>query len=132
MSSDIPGTPDKKNAFPHFDSRWNDREVPENYLESEKPKTFMQMDQERRAAGGGRLGPEEIENRFGFHKATIEGPNATLQAHTQVRLMFRELGETLDQLLPANRAKSVAFQELESASMWFHKAIAEQAPLIEE
>lgn len=78
------------------------------------------------------VGKEEIENRFGFHKATIEGPNATAPNHIGVRLLFRQLAEGLDVILPAGRAKSVAFTELETASMWAHKAIAEQAPVVGE
>lgn len=77
----------------------------------------------------GQLGPEEIENRFGFHKATVEGANATLPKHAELRLAFREFAEHLDRILPGGRAKSVSFTELENASMWAHKAIAEQAPL---
>lgn len=78
------------------------------------------------------LGPVEIEHRFGFHKATVEGENATLPRHTELRVKFREFAEFLDILLPAGRATSVAFTELENASMWAHKAIAEEAPLISE
>lgn len=78
------------------------------------------------------LGKAEIENRFGFHKGTIEGPNATAPQHGQVRAEFREFGEFLDEFLPDGRAKSVMFTELESASMWAHKAIAEQAPVVKE
>ncbi len=78
------------------------------------------------------LGKNEIEHRFGFHKATVEGENATLPVHSDTRLKFREFAEWLDQNLPDGRAKSVAFTELENASMWSHKAIAELAPLIEE
>lgn len=78
------------------------------------------------------LGPAEIENRFGFHKATIEGDNATLPKHRDVRLLFRELAEQLDALCPPGRAKSVMFTELENASMWAHKAIAETAPTVNE
>lgn len=78
------------------------------------------------------LGAEEIENRFGFHKATIEGDNATLPNHVTVRRLFREFAEQLDELLPSGRAKYVAFTELESASMWAHKSIAEKAPLVRE
>lgn len=78
------------------------------------------------------LGPDEIENRFGFHKATVEGQNATLPLHRDTRLAFRELAELLDGLLPDSRAKSVMYTELETASMWAHKAIAEHAPLISE
>lgn len=80
----------------------------------------------------GMLGAEEIEHRFGFHKATIEGENATLPMHRDTRLAFREFAEFLDDVLPAGRAKSVAFTELENASMWAHKAIAETAPVIRE
>lgn len=78
------------------------------------------------------LGPEEVERRFGFHKATVEGENATLPKHRDTRLKFREFAEWLDEVLPEGRAKSVAFTELENASMWSHKAIAETAPVITE
>lgn len=78
------------------------------------------------------VGAVEIEHRFGFHKATVEGENATLPIHRDTRLLFREFAERLDALLPAGRAKSVAFTELESASMWAHKSIAELAPAVRE
>ena len=78
------------------------------------------------------LGSEAIEHRFGFHKATIEGENATLPKHREVRLLFREFAEKLDGILDDGRAKSVAFTNLEDASMWSHKAIAENAPVISE
>jgi hypothetical protein len=78
------------------------------------------------------IGAEEIEHRFGFHKATIEGENATLPKHREVRLLFREFAERLDEILVPGRAKSVAFTNLEDASMWSHKAIAETAPVVEE
>lgn len=78
------------------------------------------------------LGADEIEHRFGFHKATIEGENATLPRHREVRMLFREFAEKLDEILGDSRAKSVAFTHLEDASMWSHKAIAEDAPLISE
>jgi hypothetical protein len=78
------------------------------------------------------LGKDEIENKFGFHKATVEGENATLPRHRDLRLKFREFAEFLDTLLPEGRAKTVAFTELETASMWAHKAIAETAPAVRE
>ena len=74
----------------------------------------------------------EIEHRFGFHKATIEGDNATLPMHRDTRIKFREFAEFLADTLPEGRAKAVAFTELETASMWCHKAIAELAPAIAE
>lgn len=78
------------------------------------------------------MGKDEIEHRFGFHKGTIEGPNATAPKHRDTRLKFREFAEYLDEVLPEGRAKSVAFTELENASMWAHKAIAETAPVVNE
>lgn len=78
------------------------------------------------------IGPDDIENRFGFHKATVEGDNATLPTHRDIRLRFREFAEFLDGVLPDGRAKSVTFTELETASMWAHKSVAETAPLVRE
>lgn len=72
----------------------------------------------------GRLGEEEINNRFGFHKAKIEGPNPSATEHAAVRIEFMNFAKWLDKNLPGCREKSVAFTELESASMWAHKAIA--------
>ena len=78
------------------------------------------------------IGKDEIEHRFGFHKATVEGENATLPKHRDTRLKFREFAAFLDEVLPEGRAKAVAFTELENASMWSHKAIAENAPVVRE
>lgn len=78
------------------------------------------------------MNKEEIEHRFGFHKATIEGPNATLPKHRDLRILFRKFAEEIDAILPDGRAKSVAFTNLEDASMWSHKAVAELAPSIKE
>lgn len=46
------------------------------------------------------IGSDEIENRFGFHKATIEGDNASLPKHMAVRRLFKELANQLDDLAP--------------------------------
>ena len=78
------------------------------------------------------IGKEEINHRFGTHKATIEGPAATAPAHAQLRMNFKHFAEILDQMLADGREKSVAFTELENASMWAHKALAKIAPLIDE
>lgn len=78
------------------------------------------------------IGQDEIQNRFGFHKGTIEGPNATTPRHANLRKQFMALATLLDHSLPDGRAKSVAFTELETASMWAHKAIAELAPVVDE
>lgn len=89
-----------------------------------------QLDLERRSRAS--LGAEEIENRFGFHKATIEGANATLPVHRDVRILFRRFAEALDEQLVDGRAKDLFWTHLETASMWAHKAIAEQAPVVGE
>lgn len=75
------------------------------------------------------VGEDEIVNRFGFHKGTIEGPNATAPRHSDLRKDFMQFAVLLDEVLPDGRAKHLAFTELEAASMWAHKAIAEQAPI---
>lgn len=78
------------------------------------------------------LGREEIEARFGFHKATIEGENATVPLHRDMRRLFVELGVQLDALVPEGRTKRAAFTQLQTASMWMHFAVAEQAPVVDE
>lgn len=74
----------------------------------------------------------EIKSRFGSHKATIEGPAATATKHAELRRWFVVLATELDGILDDGREKAVAFTELETASMWAHKALAKTAPLIEE
>lgn len=78
------------------------------------------------------LGHEEIENRFGFHKATIEGDDATKPKHAKIRAAFKDFAGYLDEVLADGRYKDLMFDELEIASMWSHKAIAEAAPLTDE
>lgn len=78
------------------------------------------------------IGDQEIEHRFGFHKATIEGPNATGPIHAALRAAFIDFATRLDEVLPPGRAKAEAFTTLETASMWIHKAVAETAPLVKE
>ena len=59
------------------------------------------------------IGPEEIEHRFGFHKATVEGDNATLPRHSDTRLKYREFAEWLDEVLPDSREKGLVFTHLQ-------------------
>lgn len=75
------------------------------------------------------FGAEELKNRFGTHKATIEGPNPSAQIHANLREVFLELAIYLDVALPHNRAKSLAMTQLEDASMWAHKTLAADQPL---
>lgn len=78
------------------------------------------------------LGRAEIERRFGFHKATIEGANATAPIHRDMRRLFVDLGVTLDALIPEGRDKRAAFTQLQTASMWMHWAVAQEAPVVDE
>ena len=78
------------------------------------------------------IGKDEIENRFGFHKGTLEGPNATAPKHAALRKEFRAFAELLDETLTDGREKALAFTALQEASMWSHFCIASAAPLIEE
>lgn len=75
------------------------------------------------------LNDHEIESLFGHHKATIEGPEATLPKHKELREKFKELARYLNDVLPDGRQKSICFTELENASMRSHKSVAELAPL---
>lgn len=78
------------------------------------------------------LGAEEIENRFGFHKATIEGDDATKPKHANIRAAFKDFAEYLDEVVPEGRYKDLMADDLERASMWTHKAVAQTAPLVSE
>jgi hypothetical protein len=83
------------------------------------------------------LGKAGVENRFGLHKAAIEGPEATNDLHKELRHGFKLFANVLDQLLPEHdedclRYKKLMFDALEDASMWSHKGIALTVPLINE
>jgi hypothetical protein len=75
------------------------------------------------------LSDEELNNRFGFHKATIEGPEATQPKHAALRRAFLEWATALNGEIPGGRYKSLMWTAFEEASMWAHKAIAQTAPL---
>lgn len=73
------------------------------------------------------LSHDDIQNRFGHSAASIEGPNPNEETHKMIRREFTALAAILDQLLPDGRGKSVMFTELETASMWAHKTLAQRA-----
>lgn len=77
------------------------------------------------------LNSQDIENRFGFHKATIEGAEATKPKHEQLRMDYKSFANMLNEVLPEGREKSLVMTALEEASMWSHKSIAQSAPLEE-
>lgn len=78
------------------------------------------------------LTDEELKNRFGAHKATIEGPNPSAGIHQNLREAFLDLAELLDYRLPDGRQKEVMFEHLETASMWAHKTLAAEQPLVKD
>ncbi len=75
------------------------------------------------------LSLQEIESRFGQHKATIEGPEATLPKHADLRAEWKGFVAWLDRTIPDGRYKDLMHDDLERASMWTHKAVAALAPL---
>lgn len=70
------------------------------------------------------LGEEEIRKRFG---STAKAPAATATAHDQLREKFIMLALEVDALMGdvAYHAVDIAVVELEIASMWAQKALAE-------
>lgn len=74
------------------------------------------------------LSREELANRFGAHKASIESPSSP-HDHAYLRGVFLRLAEILNEALPEGREKDIALKELEDASMWSHKALAYVNPL---
>jgi hypothetical protein len=78
------------------------------------------------------LSEHDIESRWGFHKATVEGKDATTPKHTDLRIAFKDFVSYLNTILPEGRYKDLAMDDLERVSMWTHKSIAETAPLAQE
>lgn len=72
------------------------------------------------------LDNEEINQRFGHHKATLEGKEATGPWHKEVREEIMETAYYLDNNIPDGREKALMFTKLEEAAMWAHKAIARE------
>lgn len=67
------------------------------------------------------LGPDEIQKRFG---TTSTSPDGTVSSHDALRSLFENLANTIDGAMEDSREKSLALTELEAASMWAHKALA--------
>lgn len=74
---------------------------------------------------------EEIERRFGYHKATF-GEGGTAEKHQVARKAFIELGEAVLALTDQSREQSLALTSLQEALHWTNTAIAMNAPLVEE
>lgn len=77
------------------------------------------------------IGEMEIQKRFNyFFKPNETGEEQVVKSkqHLTLQLLFIDMARALDTLLPPGRTKALAMTELESASMWGHKAIQEQDP----
>jgi hypothetical protein len=75
------------------------------------------------------LSQSEIQDRFGFHKSTIEGPNPSTEVHKDLRFAFMQFADYLNNRLGKSRYVALAQTALEEASMWSHKAIATHDPI---
>lgn len=69
------------------------------------------------------IGEKEIRHRFGSTAVNLDVNVAS--AHDDLREAFIVFAIALDELLPNCREKSVAFTELQSSSMWAHKALSD-------
>jgi hypothetical protein len=74
------------------------------------------------------FGADKIRHRFGYHPAST----TTASKHEQVREAFIAFGDYLDSVLPDGRAKELAFDKLQEASMWSNFRIAEFSPLVKK
>ncbi len=63
---------------------------------------------------------EDLENRFGYHKASEE----TIPKHQKIRQSYLDLALFLNELLPEGREKSLAFTALQEAAMWSNASVA--------
>jgi hypothetical protein len=91
--------------------------------EVDPPATLGAQERPFYATPGSRVRPlrhEDIERRFNYHRP--EGQK--VYDHDAVRQAFKQFANYLNGILPAGREASVAFTELESASMWAQAAIA--------
>lgn len=76
------------------------------------------------------INADEIAHRFGHHKAAIEGPNATAPIHEYLRIEYQIFAMKIIRSIPEGRERDIALTELESASMWSHKALARTSELV--
>lgn len=68
------------------------------------------------------LDTNELINRFGYHRATIE----SAPKHAHVRELMLELAMILNNILPEGRDKSLALTKLQEVMHWSNSAIAMQ------
>ncbi|MCM3488794.1 hypothetical protein M3689_05670 [Alkalihalophilus marmarensis] len=64
---------------------------------------------------------EQIEKKFKYHAPKNQ---STILSHETVRNECRHLANTLDEMLPNSREKSLAITKLEEVMMWANASIA--------
>lgn len=97
---------------------------------------------------------EEIEHRFGYHRATFpkgydptngdqrlvdfygvkdaEGNVATAAIHAVVREVYTNAAKAITHAVPAGRELALALTALQESAMWANAGVAMQSPLIRE
>lgn len=74
------------------------------------------------------IGEIEIQKRFKYFQLATSQEDRAVKSkqHLALEILYIDMARALDAALPVGRAKSLALTELESSSMWAHKAIEEQ------
>lgn len=98
------------------------------------------------------ISPDEIEHRFGYHRATFpkdydpsegtlidhmheldaDGNVATAPQHALVRKTFISAATLLVGMVPAGREQALMLTALQEAAMWANAGVAMQSPLVKE
>lgn len=66
------------------------------------------------------MSPNEINDRFGYHRATKE----TAPQHNKVRQVLRETAHWINENIPDSRDKSLSLTALQECMHWANSAIA--------
>ncbi|MEO3856256.1 hypothetical protein [Acrocarpospora sp. B8E8] len=69
------------------------------------------------------MSPEDLNNRFTYHSPKPGQP----EFYQRIRDEARHLAETINELCPEGREKSLAITNLEQAVFWGNAAIARQS-----
>jgi len=97
---------------------------------------------------------QEIEHRFGYHRATFpqgydpinnddrlsehfgerdaDGNIATAAVHAVVREVYINTAKALSRIVPPGREQALMLTALQESAMWANAGVAMQSPLIRE
>jgi len=81
--------------------------------------------------------PEEIRQRFGYHRArppqeVPKGEVNTAALHATVRQAYIQMAELVLHVTRPSREQSQALTDLQTSMMWVNAEIARHAPLVDE